>query len=238
MKIEKDKNYIVSLKTIEEYEEFLKIAPWHDNSGTENWREYQDDNSFAVKVENGEIQNFDSLDFYRNTINYKDHIFITIKDLKNMKYTHGQKVTCEIKAEKIKDAKISIDKDGTPFICQNIKCGVEAEDKLGYEYSWKLDDDFTQVSVENLKPLKSFENPEVGDIYYNKNFKKTVLGVAGRVIFMSGINQDKYSAGFTKEELIKLGYKVEEKEVEVEEVEEITMEELIKELGREVIIKK
>ena len=154
-----------------------------------------------------------------------------------MKYTHGQKVTCEIQEVKITDAKISIDKDGTPFICQNIKYGIEAEDKLGYEHSWKLVYDFTAVSVENLKPIvKSFDNPEVGDIYSNESGKRTVLGVAGRVIFLSGNNnKDAYNLAYTKKELIEYGYKVEEVE---KEVEEITMEELIKELGREVIIKK
>ena len=171
MRIEIDKNYIVSLKTIEEYECLLILAPWYDGTGTRDWREYPDDNSFAVKVENGEIKGFDNLNHYTEDSEgseYKNYIFITMKDLKPL--------------------------------------------------------------------VKSFDNPEVGDVYSNENCKRTVLGVAGKVIFMSDENQDRYSTAYTKEELIKLGYKVEEKVKK--EVEEITMEELIKELGREVKIKK
>ena len=79
---------------------------------------------------------------------------------------------------------------------------------------------------------KSFDNPEVGDVYSNVNGNKvTVLGVAGRVIFLSDDNQDNYNMGCTKEELIEFGYIIESN------VEEITMKELIKELGREVKIK-
>ena len=84
MQIEKDKKYIISLKTIEEYKEFLKIAPWYDGTGTRDWREYPDDNSFAVRVENGEIQKCDSFNNYKNNIDYKDHIFITMADLNNL----------------------------------------------------------------------------------------------------------------------------------------------------------
>lgn len=44
-----------------------------------------------------------------------------------MKYSHGQKVKCTIENIEIDDAKISIDKDGTPYICQNLIDGCEAE---------------------------------------------------------------------------------------------------------------
>ena len=44
-----------------------------------------------------------------------------------MNFKHNQKVTCEIDGKKITDAKISIDKDGTPYICQNEKDGVTAD---------------------------------------------------------------------------------------------------------------
>lgn len=69
-----------------------------------------------------------------------------------MKFTHGQRVTCKIGGEEIKNAKISIDSDGTPYICQDIQDGAVAEDRLGYAYSWGLYNDFTNSSVTDLKP--------------------------------------------------------------------------------------
>ena len=48
---------------------------------------------------------------------------------------HGVSVQCKINGEFIDDAKISV---GDPhiYICQNIKCGDTADDKLGYSCSW------------------------------------------------------------------------------------------------------
>ena len=63
---------------------------------------------------------------------------------------HNQKVTCEIDGIKITDARISINKDGSPFICQNEQLGAHADDKLGYKYSWGLMKDFTDFAVTDL----------------------------------------------------------------------------------------
>jgi hypothetical protein len=71
-----------------------------------------------------------------------------------MKYEHGDYVTCKIHDKEIKDARISIDIDGHPFICQNQIGGIDAEDKLGYKWSWSLREDFSGFYVSDLKPLK------------------------------------------------------------------------------------
>jgi len=81
MRIEIDKNYIVSLKTKAEYEEFSKITPWYDNlAGIPDWREYPDEGGFALRVENGEIKGFDNLNNYNGYIDFRDYILITILD--------------------------------------------------------------------------------------------------------------------------------------------------------------
>ena len=69
-----------------------------------------------------------------------------------MKYTHGQKVKCTICEIEINDAKISINKDGNKFICQNEIDGASADDLLGYKYSWSLYDD--DQDVRNLRPVE------------------------------------------------------------------------------------
>ena len=123
---------------------------------------------------------------------------------------HNQKVTCEILGIKITDARISIDKDGTPYICQNEQLGAYTEDKLGYKYSWLLNNDFTQSAVTDLRPAeKDWDTLQVGDEIKIPFEKRTVLGVCGRVIFLSWPgDKDHYSNGFTKEELIEIGYKI------------------------------
>ena len=123
---------------------------------------------------------------------------------------HNQKVTCEINGTKITDARISINKDGSPFICQNEKSGARANNKLGYNYSWMLNKDFTNINVINLRPAgKDWDTLQIGDEIGHRYEKRTILGVCGRVIFISWAgNEDRYCGGSTKEDLIKGGYTI------------------------------
>ena len=129
-----------------------------------------------------------------------------------MNFKHGDRVKCTIKGVDIKDARISIDKDGTPFICQNKKDGWDAADKLGYKYSWELDKEFNNNDVTNLRhnAEKSFDSPEIGDEYIDPNGKsRFVLGVAGRAIFLSSpVSKDDFYCILTKEQLIIFEYTI------------------------------
>lgn len=58
-----------------------------------------------------------------------------IKTAKELKKLHGVKVSCKIKDRYIEDAKIAVEKNSI-YICQNVKDGSDAKDKLGYTYSW------------------------------------------------------------------------------------------------------
>ncbi|MFA7663079.1 MAG: hypothetical protein WCX88_04155 [Patescibacteria group bacterium] len=73
------------------------------------------------------------------------------------KFKHGQKVECSIGGVTIKDAKISIDESGTPYICQDYKHGSDTENKLGYKYSWELDEDFNDCNLDYLRPMITIE---------------------------------------------------------------------------------
>ena len=158
-----------------------------------------------------------------------------------MKFKHGDRVKCTIKGTEIDDARISINKDGTPFICQNKRIGCNAEDKLGYKYSWTLDEEFEDSDVTNLRhnAEKSFDYPEIGDEYIDPNGgSRFVLGVAGRVIFLSSSTEREhysYSYGMTKEQLIEYGYTIVQDEPK-EEPTEMTLEEIEKLVGKNVKI--
>lgn len=152
-----------------------------------------------------------------------------------MNFKHGDRVKCTIKGTEIDDARISINKDGTPFICQNKRIGCNAEDKLGYKYSWTLDEEFEDSDVTNLRPdKKSFDYPEIGDEYIDPNGESHfVLGVAGRVILLSSSTERNYYCyGFTKEHLIALGYTIAKDECPTE----MTLEEIEKLVGKKVKI--
>lgn len=139
-----------------------------------------------------------------------------------MNFKHKQKVTCEIDGVKITDARISIRKDGMPFICQNEKDGCEAEDKLEYKYSWKLNRDFTDEDVKNLKPVKeTIRDAEVGDIIEDMSGnKRMILDVREKIVAVSYFDNYKAFAYFyTFDELEKDGYKLVKPE-ELEEPEE------------------
>lgn len=51
---------------------------------------------------------------------------------------HGMRVRCKIDGVQVDDAKLSVDADGQVYVCQDVADGADAEDKLGYEYSWCL----------------------------------------------------------------------------------------------------
>ena len=155
-----------------------------------------------------------------------------------MKFKHGDRVKCTIDGTDIDDAKISIDTDRTPFICQNKKDGCDADDKLGYKYSWALNEEFNNQDVTNLRHAeKSFDYPEIGDKYTSGlGNSRFVLGVAGRAIFISSVNdKDSFGYGTTKEELVERGYTVVRDEPN-EETAEMTLEEIEKLVGKKVKI--
>lgn len=155
-----------------------------------------------------------------------------------MKFKHGEYVKCTIDETVIDDARISINEDGRYFICQDLVEGISADDKLGYKHSWKLEDSFAGVLVSNLRPaVKSFDYPEIGDEYIDSNGKsRFVLGVAGRVIFLSSpLSKDDFCSIFTKHDLVEMGYTIVPDEPN-EKPTEMTLEEIEKLVGKKVKI--
>ena len=115
-----------------------------------------------------------------------------MKTIPYEKFKHGQRVTCEIDGVKIDDAKISIDKDGEVFICQNKYDGDEPEDKLGYKYGWKITYKKVEFfdgkeSVKNLQFLpRTLDDLEEGDIVVDsEGIEKTIVGICGQIVFLS-----------------------------------------------------
>jgi len=142
-----------------------------------------------------------------------------------MKFKHNDRVTCKIHVTEITDARISIDKDGTPFICQNVKCGVYTEDKLGYEYSWRLSKDFTDCFVKDLKlATPTWDSLQWKDILLGKNGERRMVLVAlnDSVLISLDDNFETASDWYHKKEIQVWGCTI---EGAVPAVEEITVAE-------------
>lgn len=153
-------------------------------------------------------------------------------------FKHGCRVTCEINGTKITDARISIDEDGTPYICQDIKSGNPVDDKLGYKYSWELDKDFTRYSVTNLKLAgpKQLEDIEVGDVLLESGKEYPVLmrsGVVSIHEYEDARGIKCASAPMTIDELKHKGYTIKQ-----EEPVKMTVAQVAEKLGHEVEIVK
>lgn len=98
---------------------------------------------------------------------------------------------------------------------------------------------FKDEHLEPYTTLKTFDNPQVGDEYKDASGRsRWVLGVAGRVIFLSSYrDKDAADSYWTKEELIQSEYTIVQDQPE-EEVEELTLAEVCERLGKTIKIKK
>lgn len=82
----------------------------------------------------------------------------------SIRLEHGMKVSCDILEHvNIKDAKISIDSNGTPYICQNETRGGITKNKFEYKFSWALIKNFKNAKVKNFKILEWWQNVKIGD---------------------------------------------------------------------------
>lgn len=154
---------------------------------------------------------------------------------------HGDKVTCEIQGTKITDARISINKNGRRYICQNEIDGADAYDKLGYKYSWCFNKDNPEKDgVTNLKLAhKTLDDIGVGDVLVKDGEEYPVLMRSGQVVMLGCKEDYGYSALFPKtiDELKYYGYTLKQDEP-VKAPKEMTVAEVAKALGYEVKIVK
>jgi signal peptidase I len=141
-----------------------------------------------------------------------------------MKFEHGQMVRAVIDGTKIDDARISIDKDGRMFLCQNVKDGAYADDKLGYQYSWFFCEG---DSVARSITLRDGFYPVKGDVIVYKGARYYVQEVVGDLVFYSSNQHTAY--GYEHRlELERCGWKIEGQE---QPQKEYSMDEVAKALG-------
>lgn len=157
-----------------------------------------------------------------------------MKTIPYSKFKHGQRVTCEIEGINVTDARISIQRDGEVYICNNKAAGIEAHDLLGYTYSYfilKKNEDYNEEknNCKNLKfPPRTLDNLEEGDVIVGIGGERKILGVCGEVYFLS-MDKDFSAAwtGLTLNDITDCGYTIKQ-EAEEQEITELTLEDVAK----------
>jgi len=155
-----------------------------------------------------------------------------------MNLKHGDYVTCEIEGVKITDARISIS-GSDYYICQNLKRGSHAPNKLGYDSSWQFRNDEPEVAeVTNLKIVKRSitSHPlQEGDIIESNEDRRVVLGVLGKVVLISTDETGETASNgcYTAIELRRRGFKlVDNPEPTREPLLILTMDEIAEKFGK------
>ena len=75
-------------------------------------------------------------------------------ELKNGKvFHHGDAVTCMIYDVEILDARISINRDGEAFLCQDKVHGAYTPDKFGYQMSWAIGNNADGTTFDSVTHL-------------------------------------------------------------------------------------
>jgi len=158
-----------------------------------------------------------------------------MKITKQSQLKHGMRVKCRIKRILADDARISIDECGDVFICQNVRDGVNTDDKLGYEYAWNITDNYgdldldgISIKVTDLESVEGLRAMKVGDIIIDEEGDEaTVLAVLGRA-FLKSFWGDHNSAGswWTFKRAERLGWKLKGQEDSDDDITELSMDEI------------
>ena len=154
--------------------------------------------------------------------------------MENLLNCKGKRFRAVIQDKEV-EGKIQVE-EGCVYLCQDKKCGVGCEDRLGYKGSWKVNSgrmyDLEREGVEDFQLLdispSEYEDWQVGDKLRDGD------GDEAEVIFRSGeLVVLKNSIGgaspnYTLDELFKAGFRL---IVEEEDLIELTLEDVAKMQG-------
>lgn len=169
----------------------------------------------------------------------KPVIFVEYKEkkvIKNLLNCKGRRFKCKI-SNTFVEGRIQVE-NGHVYLCQNEFNGISCKNKLGYLFSFYIDDaskvsmnryDITNFELIDMtkEEIENYKDWQVGDKIIHKN------GSKGKIIFRSGklvvFEHDAgYASGnYTVEELYNEGWRLDEKPYE-ESIVEMTLEEIAK----------
>lgn len=159
--------------------------------------------------------------------------------MKDISKLHGKRFTATISGVKT-SGKISYDpEEGELFLCQNSKDGSYTRNKLGYKYSWAIGSSIDPKLLEARYSVLDFRvitKSTWEDLTTGDKLKSCTWGTEWEVAAKIGkiyilIGEDETASGnYTLKELIESFSLVQEEE-EKEEVVEVTLEDVAKNMG-------
>jgi len=94
-------------------------------------------------------------------------------DLTTLANAHGKLFKAKIREKEVEGV-ISISSSGGIYFCQNHHDGADAFDKFGYEYSWAMDSNVSNIAVEGIEVPFTLITPyqeipvEIGKTYLSE----------------------------------------------------------------------
>lgn len=159
--------------------------------------------------------------------------------MKDISKLHGKRFTATISGTKT-SGKISYEPecDGL-FLCQNDRDGNYTRDRLGYKYSWFIDSSIDPASLESrfsvldfkITTSSTWEDLTVGDKLKDCESGKIreVAAKIGKIYIL--IDENEIASGnYTLKELMTF-YSLVQEEEEKEELVEVTLEDVAKNMG-------
>lgn len=161
--------------------------------------------------------------------------------MKNLLHCNGRFFSAKIQDDKV-TGRIRVENERV-YLCQDKKNGASCEDKLGYKYSWIVDDGseeklasnnvscfkLTLLTAEEIEKYKDWKVRDKIRMDDDKIFE--VIFQSGELVVLKDVETGKASANYTCDELYNMGYRFFQPEMEEKEITELTMDEIAEKFG-------
>lgn len=158
----------------------------------------------------------------------------------NLLSCDGRRFRCKIKGMPV-EGKVRVEGNKV-YLCQNRHDGSEADDKLGYKYSWEVTSGLELNQVTGFKILHPDTAEEIeaykdwgeGDRLRKKNGSSRTIEVifrCGELVVGKFIDTGRALTNYTCDELYEDGYRLIVDPAPEEEIVEVTMDEIAEKMG-------
>lgn len=152
----------------------------------------------------------------------------------------GRRFRCKITGTPV-EGRVRVEGDRV-YLCQNKRDGNDADDKLGYKYSWEVTLGIEQEHVTEFKILppdtaeeiEAYKDWQVGDRLRKKDGLSRTIEVifrCGELVVGKFIDTGRALTNYTCDELYEDGYRLIVDPAPEEEIVEVTMDEIAGKMG-------
>lgn len=206
------------------------------------WREYQA-KKVSAKMRNGFDRTTESFHCLADAMKEatKEYKSLNLNTtMENLLSCDGRRFRCKITGTPV-EGRVRVEGDRV-YLCQNKCDGNDADDKLGYKYSWEVTSGFKQNHVTEFKILPSctaeeieaYKDWQVGDRLRKKDGLPRTIEVifrCGELVVGKFIDTGKALTNYTCDELYKDGLRLAVDPAPEEGIVEVTMDEIAEKMG-------